>query len=528
VAGIGYEVPDEDPGAARPKTLPSPFGGERNPAPATLVVFGATGDLTHRKLIPALYDLACHGVLSDDFTIVGYGRQPLDDESFRAAMQQSIDDHYGEEVVDSRMCRRILGSPRYVQGAFDDPEGYERLAKVVSKLDAKTQGNRIFYLATPPSVFPVIIDRLGAAGLGRRETANAETGWTRIVIEKPFGHDLDSAAELNDCVRRAFDERQVYRIDHYLAKETVQNILVFRFANGIFEPIWNRRYIDFVQITAAETLGVEHRGAYYEEAGALRDMIQNHLLQLLTLTAMEPPVAFSADTVRDEKVKVMRAVRVIEEEKVDHYAVRGQYVAGVIDGEAVPGYREEERVDPQSGTETFAAVKFLVDNWRWEGVPFYVRTGKRLPRQVTEIAVQFRRPPFLLFRGDGIGSDHMAPNMLVMRIQPDEGISLRFQAKRPGQEAGLQPVDMDFRYGSTLNELPFSAYETLILDCMEGDPTLFNRDDQVEAAWRVCAPILNAWESRPPRGVPIYEAGSWGPEAADNLVARDGHRWRSL
>ncbi len=526
MAGISYEVPDVEAGSTAPGAeAASPLGRERRAQPAALVVFGATGDLTHRKLIPALYDLACHGVLPTEFTVVGYGRQPLTDDTFRELMQQSVDDHYGEEVVDGEMCRRILRAPRYVQGQFDDAEGFRRLAQALEALDERTGGNRVYYLATPPSVFPAIIRGLGDAGLGRRETAAAKDGWTRIVIEKPFGHDYASARELNEVVRSVFDEAQVYRIDHYLAKETVQNLLVFRFANGIFEPIWNRRYIDHVQITAAETLGVEHRGAYYEEAGALRDMIQNHLMQLVAMTAMEPPVAFSADAVRDEKVKALRAVRPIVPEEVDQFAARGQYVEGVVDGEQVVGYRKEERVSPDSTTETYAAVKLLIDNWRWQGVPFYVRTGKRLPKSVTEIAIQFRRPPFLLFRGVAVGGANVAPNRLIMRIQPDEGIALRFQAKRPGQEVALQPVNMDFSYGSQLNELPFSAYETLILDCLLGDQTLFNRDDQVEVAWRVVQPILDGWQAST-RPVPIYESGSWGPEAADRLVAHDGHHWR--
>jgi glucose-6-phosphate 1-dehydrogenase len=327
-------------------------------------------------------------------------------------------------------------------------------------------------------------------------------------------------------VRSAFDERQVYRIDHYLAKETVQNILVFRFANGIFEPIWNRRYIDHVQITAAETLGVEHRGAYYEEAGALRDMIQNHLLQLLTLTAMEPPVAFSADAVRDEKAKVLHAVRPIPVERVEQFAVRGQYVQGTVDGVVVPGYRQEDRVAPDSSTETFAAIKFLIDNWRWQGVPFYVRTGKRLPRHTTEIAIQFKRPPFLLFKDTDVPSGRVPPNNLVIRVQPEEGIAMNIEAKIPGPAIRLQPVAMNFSYGSALEELPFTAYETLLLDCMVGDQTLFNRDDQVEEAWRVVSPILEAWRNAPHKGLTVYESGTWGPEAADTLAANDGHTWR--
>ena len=520
----------------------SPFGGPRCPDPCTLTIFGVTGDLAHRKLIPALYDLACHDVLPPEFTIVGYGRQPLDDDSFRELMLEAIDDHYGQDDVDGASCERILRAPRYVQGQFDDPEGYRRLAATLDGLDREggTCGNRMFYLATPPTQFPVIVAQLGRAGLARRGAYDAAhplgdpvPGWTRLVVEKPFGRDLDTARELNAIIGGVFDERQVCRIDHYLAKETVQNLLVLRFANGIFEPVWNRRYVDHVQITATETLGVEHRGPYYEEAGALRDMVKPHLVQLFSLVAMESPVAFDADAVRDEKLKVLRAVRPIPPDRVDLFAVRGQYVQGVIEGKATAAYRAEERVAPDSVTETFAAVKLLVDNWRWQGVPFYLRTGKRMAKKVTEIAIQFRRPPVTLFRQAGVAAGPggtlagaPAANVLVLRVQPDEGFSLRIESKMPGQGLTLQQVAMDYSYGGTLKELPFSAYETVLVDAMEGDMTLFKRGDQVEQAWRLMEPILEAWKARPQRGLPIYEAGSWGPEAADALVARDGHVWR--
>jgi len=511
----------------------SPLALERRPEPCIVVLFGVTGDLASRKLIPALYDLACHDVLPRRFALVGYGRKPLSDPDMRGLSRDAIDSFFGTGTAETRTCNDMLGTVNYVQGEFGDPEGYKRLRDALDELDRTkhTAGNRIFYLATPPSLFPVIIEQLGAAGLnegglaGTPEEHGENRGWTRVVVEKPFGSDLESARSLNAAVRAVFDEHQVYRIDHYLAKETVQNILVFRFANGIFEPIWNRRYIDHVQITASETLGVEHRGAYYEEAGALRDMIQNHLLQLVTMTAMEPPVAFDADAVRDEKAKVLHAVRPIPVERVDQFAVRGQYVQGTVDGQVVPGYRQEERVAPDSTTETYAAVKFLIDNWRWQGVPFYVRTGKRLPRHVTEIAIQFKRPPYLLFRETDIPGGRVPPNVLVMRIQPEEGLALSIEAKVPGPAIRLQPVAMDFSYGSGLEELPFSAYETLLLDCMVGDQTLFNRDDQVEEAWRVVNPILESWYGAK-RTVMVYEAGTWGPEAADTLVANDGHVWR--
>jgi glucose-6-phosphate 1-dehydrogenase len=522
--------------AARPESAPSPFGGPRDPDTCSLVIFGVTGDLTRRKLIPALYDLGCHGVLPFGTTIVGYGRQPLGDEAFRDQLHQAIDDHYGAEKVDGPLCDRVLETPRYVQGQFDDPEGYARLATVLDELDAdgSGSGNRMFYLATPPSQFPVIVEQLGAAGLARAGTFDTDhaagepvAGWTRLVVEKPFGRDLATAHELDTIIAGVFDERQVYRIDHYLAKETVQNLLVLRFANGIFEPVWNRRYVDFVEITAAETLGVEHRGPYYEEAGALRDMITPHLIQLFSLVAMEPPVAFGADAVRDEKLKVLRAVRPVPRDSVSDWAVRAQYVQGTVGGEQVLAYRSEERVAPDSHTETFAALKLLVDNWRWQSVPFYLRTGKRLARRVTEIAIHFKRPPVLLFR-DADPGGRVQPNVLVLRVQPDEGFSLSIDSKRPGHAVALQQVAMDYSYGTTLHELPFSAYETVLVDAMEGDMTLFTRGDQAEEAWRIVGPVLEAWAAKPGRDIAIYEAGGWGPEAADALIARDGHAWRRL
>lgn len=521
-------------GQSKASGAASPFGGERHPDPCSLVMFGVTGDLAHRKLIPALYDLGCHGVLPFGTTLVGYGRHEMDDGRFRDLMRKAIDDHYGEEVVDGSLCDRLLLSPRYVQGEFDDPEGFKRLAGVLGELDSQgARGNRMFYLATPPSQFDVLIKQLGDSGLARRGAVfgnraaddGGRMGWTRVVIEKPFGRDLQTARELDKAIAQVLDEQQVYRIDHYLAKETVQNLLVLRFANGIFEPVWNRRYVDFVEITAAETLGVEHRGPYYEEAGALRDMITPHLIQLFSLVAMEPPVAFDADAVRDEKMKVLRAVRPIPALSVGDWAVRAQYVRGRVDGEDVAGYREEERVAPDSYTETYAALKLVIDNWRWQGVPFYLRTGKRMARRVTEIAIHFKRPPVLLFKA-AEASGGPQPNVLVLRVQPDEGFSLSIESKRPGHAVALQPVAMDYSYGTTLHELPFSAYETVLVDAMEGDMTLFTRGDQAEEAWRIVGPVLDAWAKRPERDISIYEAGTWGPEAADALIARDGHSWR--
>ena len=519
----------------RPAAEPaSPFGGPRDLQPCSLVIFGVTGDLAHRKLVPALYDLACHGVLPPDFALVGYGRKPLTDESLAELVGGAVSDYYGRREATDDACCALLRAPHYVQGGFDDPAGYARLAATLEHLDREhgTQGNRVFYLATPPSQFPVIVRRLGEAGLARIGACDLAhvrgepvAGWTRLVVEKPFGRDLATARELNEIIAGVFDERQVCRIDHYLAKETVQNLLVLRFANTIFEPVWNREYVDHVQITATETLGVEHRGPYYEEAGALRDMIKPHLIQLLTLVAMEPPGSFAADAVRDEKTKVLRAVRPIPPDKVDLFAVRGQYVQGWVDGEPVEAYRKEDRVAPDSHTETYAALKLMIDNWRWRGVPFYLRTGKRLAKKVTEIAIQFEQPPVAMF-GDAAAGGGLLPNALVLRVAPDEGFSLRIESKLPGHGVALQQVAMDYSYGGTLNELPFSAYETVLVDAMEGDMTLFKRGDQVEEAWRIMQPVLDAWAPAPRRPISAYEAGSWGPEAADALIANDGHSWR--
>ncbi len=407
----------------------------------------------------------------------------------------------------------------YVPGTFDQPDMYQRLKQVLEQIDRErgTAGNRMYYLATPPSFFPVITEQLGQAGLVSDAATGA--GWTRVVIEKPFGRDLATARELNRVVHGVFDEAQVYRIDHYLGKETVQNILHFRFANAIWEPIWNRRYVDHVQITVAEDLGVETRGGYYEEAGIVRDMLENHMLQLLTLTAMEPPVSFDADAVRDEKVKVLRGMRPFDLQRVQSDVVRGQYGAGWIGGKAVPAYRQEQKVAPDSQTATYVAATFYIDTWRWEGVPFYLRSGKRLPKRVTEIAIQFRPVPQLLFGPTD-------PNVLAMRIQPDEGISLQFEAKVPGPTARHRPVAMDFRYGTAFATAPAEAYQRLLLDVMLGDSTLFARRDEVEAAWTLVAPILNTWAATQATDLPNYEAGTWGPEAADQLLEASGRRWR--
>ncbi len=489
---------------------------ERSPAPCAMVIFGASGDLAKRKLLPALWALNEAQQLPPGFSIVGIARSELNHEQFRQQLRDSITH---DLTVDPTMLDTFLQGLFYVPGTFDQPDMYQRLKQVLEQIDRErgTAGNRMYYLATPPSFFPVIMEQLGQAGLVSDAATGA--GWTRVVIEKPFGRDLATARELNRVVHGVFDEAQVYRIDHYLGKETVQNILHFRFANAIWEPIWNRRYVDHVQITVAEDLGVETRGGYYEEAGIVRDMLENHMLQLLTLTAMEPPVSFDADAVRDEKVKVLRGMRPFDLQRVQSDVVRGQYGAGWIGGKAVPAYRQEQKVAPDSQTATYVAATFYIDTWRWEGVPFYLRSGKRLPKRVTEIAIQFRPVPQLLFGPTD-------PNVLAMRIQPDEGISLQFEAKVPGPTARHRPVAMDFRYGTAFATAPAEAYQRLLLDVMLGDSTLFARRDEVEAAWTLVAPILNTWAATQATDLPNYEAGTWGPEAADQLLEASGRRWR--
>ncbi|HSS76095.1 MAG TPA: glucose-6-phosphate dehydrogenase [Thermoanaerobaculia bacterium] len=490
--------------------------------PCAMVIFGATGDLTKRKLIPALYNLVNDELLPDDFAVVGVGRSPLSEEEFRQRMAEDLR-QFATGEVDEAKLDWLLQRLRYVAGDLEDTETFRRLGEALAKLDAElgTGGNYLYYLAVPPSLFCDYIHRLGEVGLTRED----EGKWRRVIIEKPFGHDLDSARKLNRDIREVLAETQIFRIDHYLGKETVQNIMAFRFGNGIFEPIWNRRYVDHVQITVAETVGVEGRGSYYEEAGALRDMVQNHMFQLLALTAMEPPVSFAADVVRDERVKVLSAIRPFTDEDVLRFTVRGQYGEGVMNDERVVGYRAEKSVAPNSNTETFAALEIFIDNWRWADVPFYLRTGKRLPKRATEIAIQFKRAPLMLFRDTPV--ERLSPNLLVLHIQPDEGISLRFEGKVPGPQMRLGTVRMHFEYADYFGAQPHTGYETLLYDCMLGDTTLFHRTDMVETGWRVVTPILDVWKALAPRNFPNYAANTWGPKEADELIQKDGRKWRS-
>ncbi len=500
--------------------------GRRLQAPAdncTVVIFGASGDLTARMLMPALFRLAGRNQLPAGSAFLGVARSRMDDDAFRRRMREVVERFV--PGVTPELWESFAQNLFYLGENFADLQGDSALAARLARIERERgiAGNRLFYLATPPSAYVPIIRSLAARGLAG-PNAPAE-GWKRIVIEKPFGRDLASARALNQEVLRIFPEEAVFRIDHYLGKEIVQNLLVFRFGNGIFEPIWNRRYIDHVQITAAEEIGVESRGAYYEEAGVVRDMIQNHMLQLLCMVAMESPVAFDAEAVRTEKTKVLRAVRLLSPADVASFAARGQYGPGSVGGTRVVGYRQEPGVSPSSNTETFAAVKFLIDNWRWADVPFYIRSGKRLPKRVTEIAIQFHRAPHLLFGRSP--ADRMEANVLALRIQPDEGISLKFIAKSPGQGLRVRPVNMDFRYGAAFGVEPPSAYETLLLECLRGDPMLFARGEWVERAWEHVMPIVDTWATVP-ADFANYEAGTWGPPEADLLLARDARVWRRL
>jgi glucose-6-phosphate 1-dehydrogenase len=490
---------------------------EPTPGAATLVIFGASSDLTKRKLLPALYRLSRGQRLPARLSVVGVGRSQLGDDRFRDlffdSLREFADVADRTDEVGASLAQRL----HYVAGNLDDPALYERLAGRLAAIDSP---GVLYYLAVPPEAYPPIVERLGAAALAAPPGGH---GWRRLVVEKPFGTDLSSAQRLNQAIHRHFAESQVFRIDHYLGKETVQNLLVFRFANGMFEPIWNRRYIDHVQITAAETVGVERRAGYYEQAGALRDMVQNHLMQLLTMVAMEPPIAFTADSVRDRKLDALLSVQPIAE------VVRGQYRAGWVNGVEVPAYRQEPGVDPASQTETFAAMRLHLDSWRWAGVPFYLRTGKRLPKRTTEIAIQFRRPPLEIFRKVTLAP--VSPNLLIVNVQPDEGISIRFEAKLPGTRMQLAPVRMNFRYGHAFGGQVPDAYETLLLDALLGDATLYARHDFVEASWALITPIHERWDATRQdhaSTLTTYEAGDWGPAEADALIQHDGRRWRTL
>jgi glucose-6-phosphate 1-dehydrogenase len=501
-------------------------GSSRSSLPAAIVIFGASGDLTRRKLVPALFSLARQKLLAPHTTIVGISRSPFSDDEFRERMLDGVTRLAELEFEDTEWAD-FAPHLRYMPGSFTEADTFVRLKGLLSDLDERdcTKGHRLFYLSTAPDLFAPIIEGLGRVGLNL-ESEDAEDGaFSRVVIEKPFGEDLASARQLNERVSTVFRERQVYRIDHYLGKETVQNLMVLRFGNTIFEPIWNRRYIDHVQITVAEDLGVGTRGGYYEQSGALRDIVQNHVMQLMAIIAMEPPARFDSRDVRDEKVKVLRAIPPFEAKHLKHVAVRGQYDAGRVGNEDVRAYRDADGVDPQSNTETFVALKIEVDNWRWAGTPFYVRTGKRLPTRATEITLQFRPAPHLPFAGDAV--DAIDPNLLSLRIQPDEGSSLQFIAKAPGPKIELRTVSMDFAYGSSFIRRVPDAYERLLLDCLLGDSTLFTRWDEVERAWEILDPLLSTWEARP-GPYPNYAAGTWGPLASDELLARDGREWRRL
>jgi glucose-6-phosphate 1-dehydrogenase len=502
--------------AANPETS-FDFAG-KVAGPCVFVLFGAAGDLTKRKLIPALYNLVKAKLLPDDFVVLGVSVDDLDEELFRKQVSEFLPttDAACLDWLRSRLC--------YERGDFADPATFTRLRKRLAKIDSErhTEGNYLFYMATAPKFFALIVQQLGRSGLSQQDNGQ----WRRVVIEKPFGQDLESAKALNRDIKSVLQENQIYRIDHYLGKETVQNIMVFRFDNAIFEPIWNRRYIDHVQITNAETVGVERRGAYFDNAGTLRDMVPNHVMQLLSLTAMESPVSFSADAVRNEQAKVLHSLLPLNSEDVLQYSVRGQYGEGSIDGERVPRYRAEPGVSPESKTETFVALKLNIDNWRWAGVPFYFRTGKRLARRHTEIAIQFKRTPFQLFRNAPLHKVHT--NTLVIQIQPVEGISLSFGAKIPGPLLRVGAVDMSFEYSRYFGTDAYTGYEVLLYDCMIGDATLFQRADMVEAGWTVIDPVLDVWKALPPRRFPNYASGTWGPPESDHLMQADNREWRKI
>lgn len=495
---------------------------EKIPDPCGIVIFGASGDLSRRKLIPALCDLYHAKLFPKGFFVVGFARTPMTDESFRKEVLDSLS---GRPKCEGDKEKEFLERFHYQAGDYNDPKGFRLLAERFKELHSKhnTRGNVLFYLATPPVVYRDVVSHLAEAGLVNKPEGG--TGWSRVVFEKPFGFDLESARKLNAEISRSLDESQIYRIDHYLGKETVQNILILRFTNSIFEPVWNRRYIDHVQITAAETLGVERRAGYFDQAGSLRDMFQNHMFQLLSLVAMEPPYAFSAEEYRNEKAKVLRSIREVPAAQLDQFVIRGQYGRGRVGDKEVCAYREEKLIKPDSNTETFTALKLFVDNWRWQDVPFYLRSGKRLGAHTTEIAIQFKTIPHSIF--SSIGINEFPPNVLTLRIQPNEGISLSFEAKHPGPKFCMATLNLAFNYKDAFQEEPLGAYQRLLLDCMLGDQTLFVRQDMVDLSWNFVTKILDHWKKLPPPGFPNYEAGSWGPRESDDLLKKDGRFWKN-
>jgi glucose-6-phosphate 1-dehydrogenase len=502
--------------------------GERvraTPPPNAMVIFGGSGDLAHRKIVPALYNLELHRLLPQNFGVIGSSRTPFSDEEYRRDMRKAVEEFSRTQPIQPQVWESFASRLHYVAGSSTDPDTYARVGDLLERFDRDlgTDGNRLFYLSLIPKLFPDTVRGIGKSGIGGR---GWDRGWSRIVAEKPFGHDLASARELQTLLTEVFPEEDVFRIDHYLGKESVQNIIAFRFANGIYEPVWNHHYVDHLQVTVAESLGIEHRGNFYETAGAIRDIVQNHILQVLALVAMEPPGTFEPEDVRNEKAKVLKALRRWEGEEVDKHVVRGQYGPGWVEGKPVPGYREEPDVAPDSTVETYVAAWFQIDNWRWAGTPIFLRTGKRLPKRATEVVVQFKAAPHLPF--GQAAQDGLEPNALVLRIQPDEGITMKFGAKVPGPSLEVRSVNMDFSYGTSFaDDLP-DAYERLLLDVMVGDPTLFPRWDSVELAWHVIQPILDRWAVSDPPELPNYDAGEWGPKAADELIARNrpGRRWR--
>ncbi len=513
-----------------PEEILSPFEeigrSKRTLDPCIVVIFGATGDLTAHKLMPALYNLKREGQLPANFACCGFARREKSHDMFREEMKTAVSENSRVKPIEDNIWTPFQEQLYYHQSEFDDDDGYERFIKMLDKLDKElgTQGNRIYYLSTQPSFFPTIVEKLKKHHL-IYDSGSPEKKWSKVIIEKPFGHDIKSAKSLQAYLMQHLDESQLYRIDHYLGKETAQNLLVFRFANSIFENLWNHRYIDHIQLTVAEDIGIGTRGRFYEEQGLVRDIMQNHMMQLFSLITMEPPVNLSPSSIHDEKVKVLEALRPYKQEDFATCAVRGQYKAGLINGEDVKGYREEENVSPTSQIETYGAVKLYVDNWRWYGVPFYLRGGKRLPKRTSEIAITFKHPPGVLFHQ--VEKPHES-NVLVIRIQPNEGIALKINCKVPGPSSPIQPVKMDFRYGSFFGLTPPDAYERLICDCIAGDSTLFTRQDEVFRSWEFFTPLLDYWSNNVPKDFPNYQAGSWGPQSSDEMIGKDGHQWRLI